>query len=271
MPGSIALFTLVPLLFPTGRPPSRRWNVLVWTTAVGTAISIVGVLTGTRHWIDFGTANPLYHPAVSSIILLGVPLVVISVAGSIAAVVVRYRRSSGALRQQLRWFVCAAVFATVLVGAVLASNAHNGVTIALQFIGVASVPVTMGIAILRYRLYDIDRVVSRTVAYAVVTGLLIAVYAGGVSLTTQLLPLSSSVGVATSTLIVAALFQPLRRRVQLRVDRRFNRERYDATRMIDAFAVRLRDQVESDAVRNDLIDVTVTTMAPTTVSLWVAR
>jgi hypothetical protein len=131
--------------------------------------------------------------------------------------------------------------------------------------------VAVFVAVVRYRLYDIDRVISRTLSYALVTGVLVGCYVGVVALATRLLPFSSSVGVAASTLAVAALFQPVRRRVQAGVDRRFNRARYDAARVVDSFADRLRDEVEPDLVRADLLSVTARAVAPTTVSLWVAR
>jgi hypothetical protein len=131
--------------------------------------------------------------------------------------------------------------------------------------------VAVAVAVLRYRLYDVDRVISRTLSYAAVTGLLVATYVGCVALSTRALPFSSSIGVAASTLAVAALFTPMRRRVQMAVDHRFNRARYDAARTVDAFALRLRDEVDPDLVRADLLAVTTSAIQPATVSLWVAR
>lgn len=268
MPGSITLFTLVPLLFPTGRPPSPRWRILVWTSAIGTAICIVGVATGTHRWVDFHTVNGLYHPAVAQVIFVGLPLVAGSVVGSIASVVVRYRRSHGALKEQLRWFVWAAVLATVAITPVLASGAHNAITIAVQFLAVVALPAAIGIAILRYHLYDIERVVSRSVTYALVTALLVAPYVV-LTVAASRLARGSDVAVAALTLATLALLRPVRRRVQTRVDRRFNRQRYDAARTIDAFAGRLRDEVDPDTVREDLVAVTVVAMEPSVVSVWV--
>jgi hypothetical protein len=270
LPGLIVLFTLVPLLFPTGRPPSRRWHVVVWMSAIGAVTSVFAVAVGTRRWTDFGVPNPLYQPALSRVIVIGGPLLVAGIVGSVVSVVVRYRRATGAPREQLRWFVWASVVATLVIAPEIAINAHNVLTVALQTIAVLSIPCAIGISILRYRLYDIDRLVSRTVSYAVITGLLVGVYVGFVALTTGLMPLSSSVGVAASTLAAAALFQPVRRRVQMGVDRRFNRERYDVTRTIEAFAVRLRDEVDPDVVTADLLTVTTRAMQPSTMSLWVA-
>jgi hypothetical protein len=135
--------------------------------------------------------------------------------------------------------------------------------------GIAALPVCIGVGILKYRLYEIDRLISRTLGYAVVTGLLIGLYTGLVLLATRVLPFSSPVAVAGSTLVAAALFNPLRRRVQRVVDRRFNRARYDADRMVAEFAARLKDAVDLDAVRYDLADVVHAALEPAHVSVWV--
>jgi hypothetical protein len=133
------------------------------------------------------------------------------------------------------------------------------------------VPAAVAVAVLRYRLYDIDRVLSRTLAYAIVTGLLAGIYAGLVLLATQVLRFSSPVAVAAATLAAAALFNPIRRRVQHAVDRRFNRARYDADRTVAAFAARLKDAVDLDAVRGDLATVVQTALEPAHVSVWISR
>ena len=141
----------------------------------------------------------------------------------------------------------------------------------LAWFGVAALPVSIGVAILKYRLYEIDRIVSRTLAYAIVTGLLVGVYAGLVLLATQVLKVHGTVAVAASTLVAAALFNPVRRRVQHVVDRRFNRARYDAERMVTAFAARLQDTVDPDAVRADLTGVVHAALEPTHVSVWLGH
>jgi len=133
------------------------------------------------------------------------------------------------------------------------------------------VPASMGVAIFKYRLYEIDRIISRTLAYAIVTGLLVGVYAGLVLLATRILSFHSTVAVAAATLAAAALFNPLRRRVQLRVDRRFNRARYDADQMVAAFAARLNDAVDLDSVRDDLAGVVQQALEPAHLSVWVSR
>jgi hypothetical protein len=138
-------------------------------------------------------------------------------------------------------------------------------------IGIAALPVGIGVGILKYRLYDIDRIISRTLAYAIVTGLLVGVYAGLVLLATRVLPLSSPVAVAASTLAAAALFNPLRRRVQQAVDRRFNRARYDADQTVAAFAARLKDAVDLDTVRDDLAGAVHQALEPAHVSVWISQ
>jgi hypothetical protein len=137
--------------------------------------------------------------------------------------------------------------------------------------GVAALPVSVGVAILKYRLYDIDRLISRTLAYALVTGLLVGVYAGLVLLTTQVFGVHSTVAVAASTLVAAALFNPVRRRVQKAVDRRFNRARYDADQTVAAFAARLKDAVDLAAVRHDLAGVVHQALEPAHVSVWISH
>jgi hypothetical protein len=139
----------------------------------------------------------------------------------------------------------------------------------LPVFGIAALPVSMGIAILKYRLYDIDRIISRTLAYAVVTGLLVGAYAGLVLLATRVLAFSSTIAVAASTLAAAALFNPLRRRVQRVVDRRFNRARYDADQTVAAFAARLKDAIELDSVRDDLAAVVHKALEPAHISMWI--
>jgi hypothetical protein len=192
-------------------------------------------------------------------------VVVVGLAGTALPTVGRHvlgwRQATGERRQQLKWLAFgAAVSAAWLLGMLFFS---------LPVVGIAAVPVSMGIAILRYRLYDIDRIISRTLSYAIVTGLLIGVYAGLVLLTTQVLRIHTPVAVAASTLAAAALFNPLRRRVQRLVDRRFNRARYDADQTVAAFATQLKDAVELDSVRDDLAAVVHKTLEPAHVSVWI--
>jgi hypothetical protein len=188
--------------------------------------------------------------------------------------IVSWRRATGERRQQLSWLMAggAMALASFIAGA-FAGAAHGGwqVVSDVLLIGGAALPIGMGVAILKYRLYEIDRIISRTLAYAIVTGLLVGVYAGLVLLTTQVFRVHTPVAVAASTLAAAALFHPLRRRVQRRVDRRFNRARYDADQTIAAFAARLKDAVDLDSVRDDLAGVVHQALEPAHVSVWISH
>ena len=167
--------------------------------------------------------------------------------------------------QQLKWLACggAVAAASLLLAAALG--------VAELLAGLAALPVGIGVGILRYRLYDIDRIISRTLAYALVTGLLVGVYAGLVLLATRVLSVHTPVAVAAATLAAAALFTPLRRRVQRVVDRRFNRARYDADQTVAAFAARLKDAVDLDSIRDDLAGVVHQALEPAHVSVWVSH
>jgi hypothetical protein len=186
--------------------------------------------------------------------------------------VLSWRRSSGERRQQLKWLASGAV---VVVASAFLTSAHSAfpagawqLVTSLAWFGFAALPVSIGVAILKYRLYDIDRIISRTLAYALVTGLLVGVYAGLVLLAIQVLRFSSPVAVAASTLVAAALFAPVRGKVQRAVDRRFNRARYDADALVAAFSDRLKDAVDLAAARADLIAVTHQALEPAHVAVW---
>ncbi|HXJ25858.1 MAG TPA: hypothetical protein VNH17_09165, partial [Streptosporangiaceae bacterium] len=197
---------------------------------------------------------------------------------AVLSLVFRYRKAQAAERAQLRWLVYAGALIVVaflaetlaekVVGpgatATNLQNAVSGGTAAL-------VPVAIGVAVLRYRLYDIDRIISRTVAYAIVTGLLVGVYAGLVLLATHVLKVHGPVAVAVATLAAAALFTPVRRWVQSRVDRRFNRVRYDADQIAAAFAARLKDTVDLSSVRDDLTGIVSRALEPAHLSVWISR
>ena len=186
-----------------------------------------------------------------------------------ARLVLSWRRANGDRRQQLKWLMAGS---TVAVAGFVISNMVPALDPAAIAVGVGVVlPVCLGVAILKYRLYDIDRIISRTLAYAIVTGLLVGVYAGLVLLATRVLSVHTPVAVAAATLAAAALFNPLRRRVQQLVDRRFNRSRYDADQTVAAFAARLKDEVDLDSVRDDLAAVVQQTLEPTHLSVWISR
>jgi hypothetical protein len=287
----IVAFPLVILLFPDGRLPSRRWRPVLWSyLVVGAswpvsvyAVAIRAVATGDVHVLPGGDLQAVDNPAGSSAWLGSAEAVILPVLAVfwlvfVARQVLSWRRADGERRQQLKWLmggaaVCMAATTSIAVGGTLDPSASpalqavfNGATI-----GIAALPVSVGVAILKYRLYDIDRIISRTLAYAIVTGLLVGVYAGLVLLTTQVFRVHTPVAVAASTLAAAALFNPVRRRVQRAVDRRFNRARYDADRTVAAFADRLKDAVDLDSVRGDLAGVVHQALEPAHVSVWISQ
>jgi hypothetical protein len=190
----------------------------------------------------------------------------------LTALALRFRRSRGIERQQLKWFLFASAITVASFIAIQPASSQRNLGLLLALLVVPTVPVAAGIAILRYRLYDIDRLINRTVVYGLLTALLGAVYAGVVLGLGQLVggigTAPPSWAVAGATLAVAALFQPARRRIQQAVDQRFNRRRYNAAQTIEAFSARLRDEIDLDALAGELLAVVDRTMEPTTVSLW---
>jgi len=200
----------------------------------------------------------------------GIVVVLVSVLVAAASLVVRFRRARAVERLQLRWLALAAALAAglLLVALVAGYLSMDAVVLVSMCLCVALLPLATGAAILRYRLYDLDRIISRTLAYGLVTVLLGLGYAGVVLGLGRLLPQGSSLAVAGATLAVAAAFQPARRRIQATVDRRFNRRRHDAATVIEAFGTRLRDQVDLDTLTGELLAVTDQTMQPTQASLW---
>ncbi|MCA1822917.1 MAG: hypothetical protein ABR520_11655 [Mycobacteriales bacterium] len=275
--------TLVPQLFPDGRPLSARWRWLVRLTLL--LVVAHALLTAVRPGRLDPTVpirNPFGVRAAGRTGWLGItgswvvlPACAVVAAGALASLLLRLRRARGALREQMRFFVFAigvtvvtlAVEAGYESGTILAGVPSSYAFVARVPLALVA-PVAFGVAITRYRLYDIDRIISRTVSYALVTGLLAITYFAVVTGVTGLVPSGSSAAVAGATLAVAALFHPLRRRVQLAVDRRFNRARYDAQQAVDAFSLRLRSEVGLEAVRADLLAVVRTTMQPSVVGLW---
>ena len=185
----------------------------------------------------------------------------------VVSMIVRYRRSRTEQRLQLKWVMYAMAVSAV---AVLVAGQFGNNPLPEFEIVFPLIPAAVGVAILKYRLYDIDRLISRTLSYAIVTGLLVGLYAGLVLLATEVLSVTSPVAVAAATLAAAALFTPLRRRVQRAVDRRFNRVRYDADQFVAAFAARLRGSVDLDAVRSDLLTAVNTAVEPAHISVWTA-
>jgi hypothetical protein len=273
----LACGSFVLLLTPTGSLPSPRWR---WWARVVAATAVLGLVAGAMdpqplYPEDVTIANPLFVPALrwpllaaraaSMVIYLAAPVV------AAASLVVRFRRARGVERQQLCWLAVGAALAAValLVAVATAVVVGNDAVVAAA-VGtcVALLPLATGAAILRYRLYDLNRIISRTLAYGLLTVLLGGGYAAVVLVLGQLLGQDSSLVVAGATLAVAAAFQPARRRVQQAVDRRFNRRRYDAARTIAAFSARLRQQVDLDTLTAELLGVVEQTMQPTQASLW---
>ena len=277
---ALASLQFVLLLTPTGSLPSPRWR---WWARVAAGAALVALLTSLVLPFDppyQATANPLTTPVLAGplrtlntltwlVTALGLPV-------AAGALLLRFRRAHGVERLQLRWLVLAAALAAALLAVTVLSLTVGllGPTGDEDLLGWVSavvlglMPLATRAAILRYRLYDLDRIISRTVAYGLLTLLLVGGYAAVVLGLGQLLGRDSSLVVAAATLAVAALFQPARRRVQAAVDRRFNRRRYDAARTIQGFSARLREQVDLDALTSELLVVAERTMQPTRVSIW---
>ena len=270
--------TLPALLLPNGQLRSRRWRLVVITSVTGIVLTTVGGAFAPGPLEEMGIDNPfgLAGPAgtvAAALTIVGVLLHWLSLPPAAVCVVLRFRSSRGVERQQMRW-VAAGVTAAV-AGLVVALPSGLGIapdwTSHVVFPALLCPPVAVGVAVLRYRLYDLDRVVSRTLTYGLLTVLLGLGYAAVVLGLGRLLPDSSSLVVAAATLAVVAAFAPLRRRVQDLVDRRFNRRRYDAAGTVEAFAARLRDQVDLDALHGELLAVVDQTMQPTRASLWLRQ
>jgi hypothetical protein len=273
---ALPVLSFVLLLTPTGSLPSPRWRWWAWVTVAAPVALLVAVAVA-RGSLDpryQAEGNPLDFRGVGGGLLvvnqlaLGVTLLALMVAAG--SLVVRFRRARGVERQQLRWVAWAAMLVALAAVAALASAALGFSEVLDWAAGacVALLPLAAGAAILRYRLYDLDRIISRTLAYGLLTVLLGGGYAGVVLGLGQLLGRDSPLVVAGATLTVAAAFQPARRRIQQLVDRRFNRRRYDAARTVEAFAARLREQVDLDALTGELLAVVQDTMQPTQASLW---
>ena len=274
--GGLILLGFVLLLTPTGRLPSPRWRW--WARAMVVVpvvlLVVVTLAPGPVDPSDLVGGSPFDFRGLGGVLLgvnrLALAFTTVALVACAGSLVMRFRRAGGVERQQLRWVALAAaliVLAAVVVLAGLALAATEVVTWAITA-WLAGLPLAIGAAVLRYRLYDLDRIVSRTVAYALLTVLLGLGYAAVVLGLGRLLPRDSSLVVAAATLAVAVVFQPARRRIQRAVDRRFNRRRYDAARTVEAFAARLREQVDLDALTAELLAVVDQTMQPTQASLW---
>ena len=284
---SLVLLGADVLLFPDGKLASRWWRsaLRIYTVAfavliVATCVAIGEALAAHPIRVDSTGGLAAVDNPVGWFGAVQGPLSLVAVGLTLAFITrqaLSWRRSSGDRRQQLKWLASGAAVTIVclaLAGTLSTTGTHTtllGKLSGLLWFGVAALPLSIGVGILKYRLYEIDRIISRTLAYAIVTGLLVGVYAGLVLLATQVLKIHGTVAVAAATLVAAALFNPVRRRVQHAVDRRFNRARYDAERMVTAFAARLQDTVDPDAVRADLTGVVHAALEPTHVSVWLGH
>jgi hypothetical protein len=272
------------LLFPTGRLPGRRWRWLAWLTV---AFVVVGViLAAFSPGALLGMLGPIRNPlgiegftnVYKAVLFTMAPLLTLAAA---LAVFLRLRRAMGVERQQIKWFTYAAVatvsatiLAYIIPGVIDTPTWFERLGYALNIVTIPAIPVAIGIAILRYRLYDIDLIINRTLVYGSLTATLAVVYFGGVATTQAIFGALTGqeqqpqLAVVISTLAIAALFIPLRRRIQSFIDRRFYRRKYDAAKTLGAFSAKLRDETDLDALSDDLVGVVRESMQPAHVSLW---
>jgi hypothetical protein len=283
-PLDFVIGTTALILFPDGRLPSPRWRRVMWAYAAASTLWLAGLVTGAVNVVTSGhlrvdatgtaTASPAgLAGAVFGISWLFAAMLPVIWLAWVGRQIATYRATTDLRREQWKWLTSGAVICIVslLVTLMATSDASARVLADISAVAIAAFPVSIGVAILRHRLYEIDRIISRTVAYAIVTGLLVGVYAGLALLVTGGLALHGTVAVAASTLAAATLFSPLRRRVQRGVDRRFNRARYDADRTLAAFSARLYDTTDLGAVRDDLLAVVRRSLEPAHASVWIAR
>ena len=285
-PMFLVLTSLLLWLFPDGTLPTGRWHrpaavAAVGWLLIGLATSSRGVLVAAGGDVRIQASGGLANPVPGAFRVLDVLVIVGTLVSWIAWLAIQvptYRHASGEHRQQLKWLYSgAAIFVGALIIGVFIAQlvveevpgwGNQSVVSAVLIIGTAALPVCMGVAVLKYRLYELNRVISRVVSYTLVTALLGGVFAGLILLATRVLPVKGSVAVAVATLVIAALFNPLRRRVQRAVDRRFNRARYDAEAIVGAFSARLRRTIDLDTIRGDLGGVVHEAFQPAHVSVW---
>ncbi len=283
-PGLGLILVFLPLLFPDGRPPTRRWRWVAWLGALSIGLNFVMAVL--LLWPERGPAlvrpegpaeEGTSHAMFVVVEFIAFPMMLVAGFGAVVSLFFRFRRARGDERQQIKWFVSASVLSLVFIFAwnfvldaegelLQASVAVISLTLA------PAIPVATGIAILRYRLYDIDRIINRTLVYAALTATLIGMYFGGIVLLQRLFVVltgeTSTLAVVASTLVIAALFHPLRRRIQSFIDRRFYRRKYDARKTLEAFSAKLRDETNLGALSDELVGVVRETVQPAHVSLW---
>ena len=270
--------TFLLLLFPDGRLPSPRWRPVAWCAAIGLIGFLAGYTLNPGPLEDFPQITNPYgvdSPILEAVAVAGAILASASMVASAVSLIVRMRRAGRVERQQIKWL---AYGGAVVVGAIFVSGVigiwNQDAAIALVGFGLLGVPIFTGVAIARYSLYEIDIVINRTLVYGALTAALVAVYFGGVATSQALMRALTGqeqqpqFAIVVSTLAIAALFNPLRRRIQSFIDRRFYRSKYDAAKTLEAFSAKLRDETDLDALSDDLVGVVRETMQPAHVSLW---
>lgn len=264
------------LLFPTGRPPFPRWSPVLWLAALSVAaITILAMLNPVLDLQneDYAMRNPIGVPWVGDVEKTRVGSVLfalwsIALAAAFVSLVIRFRRARGEERQQLKWFTYGGVLVVVLTLPPIPSQVANFIS----GLPIAVPPIAVGIAILKYRLYDIDVIINRTLVYGALRAILAAVYFGSVVVLREIFaPLlggNNQIAIVASTLAITALFNPLRKRIQVIIDRRFYRRKYDAAQVLAAFSVTARDEVDLERLTNELLAVTEERLQRSHVSLW---
>ena len=258
--------------FPTGDYAGWAEALLGRALIVVGAWALFGFLISPVPLVDTGLDNPLAVPELSGLAVItdesGFLVVIALGLGALGRLVARGRHSSGVERQQFRWLMLGGTLFVVIAGAAQFIPENSSAEL-VWFLGGFAIPISIGVAVIRYRLYEIDRIISRTIGYVLVVGSLAVVWVGTVTLLTSVMPAESPLAVAGSTLAAAALFNPLRRRVQGWVDRRFNRSRYDAQLVLDHLSASMRDEIDPESVREQWLGAVIRTMQPTSVAVWV--
>ena len=278
-PGLGLSLVFLPLLFPDGHPPSNRWRLVGWLGGLSIGLTVVSSMI--LLWPERGPALVTGDESPSHVVhvlvdFIAVPMLFVAGLGAVISLFVRFRRARGDERQQIKWFVSAA--ALTLVWIIVFGQVTRGLPEAIvalaSLLVLPSIPIATGIAILRYRLYDIDLIINRTLVYGSLTLMLALVYFGGVTVTQALFTALTGqeeqpqLVIVVSTLVIAALFTPLRRRIQSFIDRSFYRRKYDAAKTLEEFSMKLRDETDLQALSDDLVGVVRETMQPAHVSLW---
>jgi hypothetical protein len=284
-PGLGLILVFLPLLFPDGRLPSRRWRWVGWLGGLSIGLISLGSILlwperGPSLMGHGGYAEYVVAPVWALVIdFVAIPMMLVAGFAAVISLFVRFRRSRGDERQQIKWFASASALTLAFIFAWeelpnVWGELIEAILALLSILIVPAIPVATGIAILKYRLYDIDRIINRTLVYGSLTVMLALIYFGSVATTQAIFGALTGqeeqpqLAVVVSTLVIAALFMPLRRRIQAFIDRRFYRRKYDARKTLEAFSARLRDETDLEALNDDLVGVVAETMQPAHASLW---